>query len=314
MNRLDFALAPFLRLNWVSDHARSVYEPRIEKIVQAWSGLEWLTVAHGLRRCGIATLTPERYISATGEWIRHGLYAVPIDILNQASGGGALRVVVGRPSDLAEFQNALEQGDDEVVAELLGTPNCCRDFLSRLYCDEVRDVVWPVAEATATREQDEATISLPCNPYTNILWNAVGIRAIPHVPCSFYCEPSFRLANRFIDIGKESGLQTEMEWLHEILTWPMEWSALHGIAETKSPVLRFISATDATSTKYTVRYLGTGFPAEAAQGLCFPYVVPARPKFTQTKNFLRGLAHPITLHTTTLNRTKGELNDSPTPV
>ena len=31
----------------------------------------------------------------------------------------------------------------------------------------------------------------------------------------------------------------------EILSWPVEWSVLHGIAEIKTPIFRVISRSDA---------------------------------------------------------------------
>jgi hypothetical protein len=56
-----------------------------------------------------------------------------------------------------------------------------------------------------------------------------------------------------------------------MLRWPMEWSALHGIAEIKTPVLKCCLSTDATPTLYRVLVEGSAVPKEAAKGIGHPY-------------------------------------------
>jgi hypothetical protein len=62
-----------------------------------------------------------------------------------------------------------------------------------------------------------------------------------------------------------------LDWLQQILSWPMSWSALHGIAEVKTPVLRYVRDTVATGDRLTVQWLGTVMPQTAARGLTFPF-------------------------------------------
>ena len=62
-----------------------------------------------------------------------------------------------------------------------------------------------------------------------------------------------------------------MDWLEEILSWPASWSALHGIAEVKTPVLKASTRTDATAHEFIVRRHGPRLPAEAVAGLGFPF-------------------------------------------
>ena len=90
---------------------------------------------------------------------------------------------------------------------------------------------------------------------------------------------------------RELGFGAEIEWLREILGWPLEWSALHGIAEIKTPVLRASARTDATPRKYVVRWEGESYPEGGASGLSFPYPRPGRPKLTASAAFGRGLRH-----------------------
>jgi hypothetical protein len=74
-----------------------------------------------------------------------------------------------------------------------------------------------------------------------------------------------------------------------VLSWPVEWSGLHGIAEIKTPVLKISARTDATAEKYTVRWSGTGYPDEGATGLRFPYRAPARKPMAEGRRFRRAL-------------------------
>jgi SAM-dependent methyltransferase len=87
-----------------------------------------------------------------------------------------------------------------------------------------------------------------------------------------------------------------MDWLEEILSWPASWSALHGIAEIKTPVLKTSTRTDATGHEFVVRRPGTRVPAEGATGLVFPFKSPERPGTTHTLAFRKGLEAPIALN------------------
>ncbi len=84
--------------------------------------------------------------------------------------------------------------------------------------------------------------------------------------------------------------------MREILSWPAEWSALHGIAEIKTPVLKVSTRTDATAKKYVVRRQGEKYPAEGARGLGFPYSQPRQPLVTLSPGFRRGLDNPVPPH------------------
>ena len=77
-----------------------------------------------------------------------------------------------------------------------------------------------------------------------------------------------------VEIGRSSGFDEEMDWLLEILQWPIEWTSLHGIAEIKTPVLKVSASTDATATRYVVQRQGSRYPEEGATGLGFPFRVP----------------------------------------
>jgi hypothetical protein len=124
----------------------------------------------------------------------------------------------------------------------------------------------------------------------------VGARAVPHLPCRFDCPATVEFADRLMAVGRACGYGEEMDWLLEVLSWPVEWSALHGIAEIKTPVLKVSTRTDATTRRYTVRRRGESYPAEGAHGLAFPFQAPVKLLLSETRGFQRGIDHAVAIN------------------
>jgi hypothetical protein len=74
-----------------------------------------------------------------------------------------------------------------------------------------------------------------------------------------------------------------------------EWSALHGIAEIKTPVLKASTRTDATSCKDTVRRRGDNYPLEGIRRLSSPYRLPPQRILNGSRELQRGLDHKETI-------------------
>jgi hypothetical protein len=286
MKRLDFMLPEFTRLSWVSDVAREVWEPRLERIAKAWLVIEWLSVVAGLRSCCVTMVSPEEFAARSGEWLKRGLTVLALEIQTLSNYVDAdagekttpgmpfvFRIVLGTHQSVLDCQNALEAGDNREIAKLLGIPPCCYAFLEKVSTEDgLEDTTWPMAIASVVgMAEANRHVDLTGPPEANILWRWMGARAVPHLPCSFICEHTVKLGKEFIQIGRRFGFEEEMDWLLEILSWPVHWSALHGIAEIKTPVLKVSTRTDATPWKYTVQRQGQSYPSDAVQGLNFPY-------------------------------------------
>jgi hypothetical protein len=97
------------------------------------------------------------------------------------------------------------------------------------------------------------------------------VRMIPHLPCSFDCSQSKLMAEQFNSLGASVHLTEATTKLREVFRWPLEWSALHGIAEVRTPILKFSFPTDATATALMVRWQGDIYPEMGARGIGFPY-------------------------------------------
>ena len=306
MERLDFVLPDFTRLSWVSDLARKVWEPRLNRITKAWLEIEWLSVVSGIHCC-ITIASPKEFVARSGEWAKHGLNTFPLPIQTnypylsadvRALGKPfALRVVLGKPQDVSDFKSAFDAGNDREINRLLGYPLCCSEFFRETWVEQgLIDTTWPMAVATKAPLEGVRSIEVAGPPETNILWRWMGIRAVPHLPCRCDCQQSVEFGKKLMEVGSQAGYDTEMAWLLEILSWPVEWSALHGIAEIKTPVLKVSTRTDATPVKYVVRREGNTFPLEGAKGLNFPYRTPHQPLLTHSRGFQRGLDNPVKSH------------------
>ena len=320
MERLDFQLPDFTRVAWVSDSARETWAPRLERIIAAWREIEWRAVVAGVRRCAIATTGPEAFVAEAPGWNDAGLAALPLEMLGvspqpytatsvapEAGKPFVYRFVLGRSADVSTFKRAWDDSDQEAIGDLLGYPPCCREFFRRVWVDEAMvDTTWPMAVGTTAPLDSEGTlVEIAGPPECNVLWRWTGARAVPHLPCRFDCPATVELASALLAVGRDNGFEAEMDWLLEVLRWPIEWSALHGIAEIKSPVLKVSARTDATSRRYVVRWGGDRYPAEGMEGLSFPFSAPVKLRITGARGFRRGIENVVALRPSWYARDNG---------
>jgi hypothetical protein len=286
MERLGYRLPDFTRVSWTSEDARSVWQPRLAAIREAWKRIECLSVLEGIRPRAIVSLTPEELATWPRRFYPKDLLFIPLQVqgapdhysstvaMPTTSRRISFRVAVSHRGRMADFLGAWDADAQDRIAELLGYPLCCFEFFRRFWIEQgYRDTTWPAAAATgvAVIGQFESSVEINTPPETNVLCRWLGARAVPHLPCTFDCRESVVLARALLNVGVQSGFDGEVQWLLQILRWPVEWSALNGIAEIKTPIAKVSAATETTSTKYVVRRVGDGYPAEGATGITFPY-------------------------------------------
>jgi hypothetical protein len=295
-DRLDFLLPEFTRIAWVSEAARRTWEPRFRRIRSRWSEIEWRSVADGIRDCALIPATEEMLASTDHQWQHAGLHGAllpSVDLLAVAYGhatnmsrrGERPAFAIGSLDRVREIQEEVAVQHHDEIGNLLGYPSCCRRFFLRVRVEQqCVDTTWAMMTASVgdagdgSRITDErcATVFGPFE--TNVLWRQLGIRPVPHLPCKADCAESRRLAEALLDVGTRHGYGTEVAWMKEILAWPVEWSALHGIAEIKTPILRISTRTDATASKYSVNWRRLG-EVDEATGL--PRRLPVSPHILQ---------------------------------
>ncbi|HLO01966.1 MAG TPA: hypothetical protein VK191_02535, partial [Symbiobacteriaceae bacterium] len=84
------------------------------------------------------------------------------------------------------------------------------------------------------------------------------------------------LAEAKLALGQRAGLGEPLDWLRQILSWPLQWSSLHGIAEVKTGIFRFAHQAPYTPGLVTIKYQGGAPAPEAVRGLSFGFANPVR--------------------------------------
>jgi hypothetical protein len=282
MTFLDFSLPHFFRHAWTSDRARRHWEPRIHAVAIAVSEIQWLTVANGIRQCGIVRLNTRELRIKRGDFKERGLNLTLIG-REPCVGKSATSphvpdklvrhyIALGKRDAAHELAREVRVDNHKAVGALLGYPDCCvESFLSKKDIDRTWSMAQAATSGSVVLQDRGGTIEISKPSLANIMLRALGLHAVFHVPCRFDCPKSIECAEQMIGIGCKEGFELEMEWLCEVLSWPIEWNALHGIAEIKTPILKCSESTDATATLHRILVEGTTFPAEGAKGIGHAY-------------------------------------------
>lgn len=273
----------FARICWVSELARNTWSPRFLRIIRAWSDVEWLSVRNGVRKCAMISPAPMQAPIGGPRWNNEGLAHLALGRTSSSGNGLSFSrtfqseevrfIALGEPQHLRTLEEAWKAQDHSEIGAHLGYPQCCTcAFTKRCVDGNATDPTWAIASCSVSPTASiDIDADRPGRSIANIFWRGVGIRAIPHLPCKIDCSPSIHLASGFLNTGMRFAFGEEMDWLEEILQWPLEWSALHGIAEIKTPILKISARTDPTSEKITLRWHGSAYPEEGARGRRFPY-------------------------------------------
>jgi hypothetical protein len=307
VKRLNFRLKEFTRNVWVSNDAGEIWHPRIIRVLNYLREIDLHSVAEGIRRCTIRLIGPDEANSINNRFSGNGLqvrFIKEVIINKKASDKQPFKywAVIGTAENNQEFKQAFLDGNHDEMSLLQGSPKCCTNFFHKWGIDEKwLDMTWPMAVNTLTPDftlnlSDKTTDQLRENLIEvepvfqcNTLLKSLGVKAVFHSPCSFNCADTVKLADQLIALGEKLGYHDEISWLRDLLSWPVDWSALHGIAEIKTPVLKISTWTDATAEKYTVRFKGTHYPEETLPGLVFPYLRPEKLFISESKGFQQGL-------------------------
>ena len=288
VDRLNFVLKNFVRIAWTSAAAEAAWSPKFSRVRAAVIRCEWMSVVFKLRRCAQFEFHDQDIERYSPEWVARGLNWKFLCDRNPRTGtwwlNASLRrrqpsrvVVLGNDLDISDFERAWEDQHNASIGRLLGYPRCCRSFFEEgAVSHRCVDTFLAMSNCNEHLNVGERTRSVDGPAVSNILLQSLGIRAVPHSPCSFGCHGTTLLAHDLRLLASQIGVKTEYEWLSGILSWPAEWSGLHGIAEIKTPVVKICTPTDATGSRYTVRWNGPLMPEEGARGLVFPFKMSYR--------------------------------------
>jgi len=236
----DLDVPPLSRIVWKLDTS---YNKKLLGEIQRECWLaELKTVSEGIRKCATVHLRSEYFKEDLDFLNSLDLHFLPIRKCKRVQGFAHkfydpspnepydIYGVVSRDKKYCEdFRRAHETSNDQRIGALLGYPRCCvKFFIENWY--KSYDPIWRIALNTPHKltRKNEAVI-LDYYPEVNILLRYFGIRAVPHLPCSFACEESKQLGQAFMDF-----IDRRRE-LEELLSSPITWNCYKGVAivETK---------------------------------------------------------------------------------
>ena len=278
IQRLDFKLDEFVRTSFVSTKAREKWNPIFHDLSRKFSLIERGTVAKKLRK--IALQHTGDIVTLTKEAMRDGLSVIPLEKVNVSSHYQSAhqpfdpnkpheyKVAIGCSSDVSKFAVAYASSDNAAIGDMLGYPLCCQAFFKKYWVEENWiDTTWPMVNS---ERQTEALNDV--DPRNNILLRWLGLRPVSHLPCSFDCENTRLVADLYKKSAQILGICKDWNQLMDILSWPIEWNSLHGIAQIITPIMKITTSTDALAQKRTVRLVNNKIPEESGSGIEFPFI------------------------------------------
>jgi len=278
--RIDLTVPEFVRTIWVSEEARSVWEPRISVVSQMFQRVEVHAVREGIKPAALQASTPQELAGLADETLDLGLDVAPLERCGSSGSYSnaaipfedgkpwAYRLAIARHGVLRQFLKAWKAKDDRAIGSLLGFPDCCVEFFQTYWVNGgFRDTTYPMVIELGDKTHYEVNGPIECN----ILLRWLGVRAVSHLPCSFNCSATERMGKMLLELAGRLFPQ-ETSWLREMLDWPIRWNSLHGIVTITTPVMRIVTSTDAFAEKIIIDRKGTSYPKEGASGLEFPFM------------------------------------------
>lgn len=252
---------PFCRVSWANEAVRSVWEPRFQSARDALEDLAVLRAAEdGRPRLLFARAASRTRLCDLA--LRLGL---ALDGLPRRE-PGRHDVAAGRAARLL-----LRVGGDDGAPLPASEGAPCED-------DAGTDPVWRLARATAGAVpfDDGRGLRLGGGWASNPMLAAVGLCAAPAWPSDFDDGTAAVEGAALEQRAERHGRAAAIGHLREALSWPTSWTCLHGIAEVKTPLFRFVRDAPPTAERHTVHLVGTIMPERAPRGLGFPFNAPVR--------------------------------------
>ena len=242
-----------MRLIWVSQQARDVWEPEIRRMSALVSDLETRSVAAGHRRAAWHTIHRDEIPDYSARMAERGLIVSPVQYVGSfegfihytPAGDSHAYCVISRDIDTAtEFREAFKAGNHIMQGELLGFPECCTAFFSEQWAVGNYD---PIPQMARER----------FHPFSSPALRYVGLRVGFHIPCSFACEKTIDIAGKRLLLATDD----ERKLLTALLSMPIEWNARHGVLQIRTPIF-FAIGTTVPAHNDIINIPGTFVPKE----------------------------------------------------
>jgi hypothetical protein len=293
-DKLDFKLPPFKRITWVSEVLQIKWEPIIMNLSKAIDNVFISDKISDIIPIQIKSLPINDLFNFKKQIISIGLFAeqindLPLSIMlffGLKIETNKIYVIIGNRQNVILFIKGLKEANSNFIVNDLHLETFTH--WEKFSESGMVDNIWSLMNQT---DNTLDKFSSQTNNLLNPLWKRLGISSIPYTPASLNCKHSLETGSIIQSYAKEILTDELYNSWYEILSWPVEWSALHGIAEIKTPIFKMIYNTDATGEKYTLQLESDTYPENGLNGLLFPYRKPKKLYFTDSKKNVLGMKH-----------------------
>lgn len=234
-NPYEFLVPETFRMMWANEAARLELEPKVTQLSREFQSAELSSVIDK-RRNACIQVVPLGYLKMGSEYMNF-LHTLKVAVIDYVKMQDVYSNASERPVTFSEAGARILISNDG--SDDLGYPKCCQQFF-KYYWEELghRDTI-----PFQLHFEKEITNYYPC---CNILLKGLGIRAVPHLPCSMRCEATNQFAFKFgTYLSRESH-----QFLNEMLTLPMKYSSYHGYAEVQTEYFKLMFNSLPLGSKY----------------------------------------------------------------
>lgn len=224
-------LPNFTRWSWAGLEARSKWADKFVSAARDMNTIERLAVAETVVPHVFQYVKTNDLTRETHRCLEYGLILSPFDEWDKdkrpiTARGAYYRCLITRPDTFRPLLSVISSEG----------PTCC----------QIAESVRGEESVDSTYEQLCATTGKP--GLASTLWRPMGLRLVPHQPCSYSCEASTQRAKDIIALAEKHGFGEATNTIQEVLSWPFKYTRLFGIAEVVAPVVKFYSRTNWTPT------------------------------------------------------------------
>lgn len=269
-----------------SDEQR--YSNLMSNITGVFLDVEYLSVVEGTRNSHLMFIRPDELEQRKEQFKKYGLEIVllnkEMDDIHGGYGNHSLdwdgnsgytwRAIITRPEYVEEWKDTWNErfkGPEHVfiseykIGRLLGYPECCSKHFTEVWMRRGGlDTTWQQAACSVANTSDYIEAEKILGNHTGIelshevpIWGSnllrwAGLKFVTHLPCSWNCIETRRIAMENIAIATKYGHSYEYQKLYQMLDWETTWTAEFGVATIDTPIFTIQTITDITKTPYRV--------------------------------------------------------------
>lgn len=276
MELLNYTIPPFKTVAWVSDNAKTIWDNRFKIINDA-------LIQSTFKALKEDKLTSQYLIVEGWQYFKILELAATLNISVDA-------LFLGDKNVKGPVYYQLLLTTKEVNLKD-ATPNCCLNCSNAVRADKRKEFYWNAAIQSNLHTIDHQEITLPATTYTSIFWQKLLVTLGNQHCCNLECENYKNQQDKSLELLTHYNYNNAQLWLKDIYSWPVAWSASHGICELRTPIVKMAYDTDATATNYVIKIEGDSYPKEGAPGNQFPYRKRNFLRISDSKSFKAGLEH-----------------------